>query len=84
MDIYNDSEIKNAIHKVYTEYNQNIPPGTDKEPPDKFYLQLPFTNSNQKTNDIINNTNQKLSFVNITPVYTCNKTKHIFKKKRRP
>ena len=33
---YNDSKIKNAIHKVYTQYNQNTPPVTDEEPPDKF------------------------------------------------
>ena len=74
-------KMKNVIHKVYTQYNQKTPPVTDEEPPDKFYLQLPFTNSNKKTNNFINNINQKLSSVNITPVYTCNKTKHLFKTK---
>ena len=51
----NDSEIKNAIHKVYTQYNQDTPPVTDEEPPDKFYLQLLLQTATKKQTTLIKN-----------------------------
>ena len=51
---------------------------TKKEDP--IYLRLPFTNNTKTRNNNIHSINQKLN-IKITQIYTCNKSKDLFKTK---